>query len=92
MADFLLKPVVLSELGKRIEFSFFDDEAEFLAETNSELQKLTSALPEGIRTQISVERGKISDLRIDDRWLIALVKAEGIASLEVRNLSLFTKE
>ena len=91
VSGFLLKPLVLSEFGKRIEFSLFDDEAEFLADASSELQKLTEALPEGIHTQLSVESGEISDLQIDDGWLIALVKADGVASLEVRDLTLFQK-
>jgi len=89
VASFLLKPLALEELRKRAVFRLSDTHRDLVSLANSELSSLISTLPEGLNVSAEIADSNISELVVDDGWIVAIVEARGRASIEINDLGSF---
>jgi len=81
-ADTLLKPTVLSELAERSRFSLEPTTAELLAQAQAKLDELEADLPSGLNADFNLFNSQVKQLVVADNWLILLVEAEGVATMQ----------
>lgn len=83
-ANFFLQPAVLNAMRRYAIFDLGKTKREILGRTDAEVSKLTASLPSGIELDFKVIDVGLSELVVDKGWLVAVLHAEGPATVRVQ--------